>query len=546
MSMIFGGIMSRRIVGIDLGSYSVKVAEITRSFKSFEFVGFYERRLQHNEMLSQEESAAIALQGLLDDQNLSWDSAYCAMSGNKVSSRVLSFPFGSTKKINQAIDLEIETFIPFSSEEIITDYGVLWSTKDAAKVLAVYVQKNVFTEQLAMLQNIDLEPRAIGAEGVDFISLVNLGMVPPEGAYAILDIGHEKTTVTICQGKRIAYMRAISMAGKSITSAIAKELDVPFEEAERMKIEMGQLPIGSEEMDDITSGIVTAIKNVIDEFMLHLRQTFFTYASEEGESIEGIYLCGGTSRLPGLDHYLSSVLKLNVTHINCSDFHFSKLAHAEAHNHVVPQALALALRGVAAGGAPQLNFRKGELAFKGDVEQLGGNMKYASAAGVLIVLLALTYFSVNYYSLSGKVDKVESDVKEIVKQALPNAPSRALRNTKAALSLIKSKEQEVATRKSTLQGLAGISPLDILREISMQVPGRTEMILDVRQITINDKRVVLDGLTDSFQSADQLKEALEKSSLFKTVTIGDRRKGVKGELKFKLSIDLATDSLDEV
>ena len=91
--------MPQKIIGIDVGTYSVKVAEVERSFKSFNFINFYERRIQYNELLSPEESVAIALQGILDDNEVVWEIACAGMPGQRVSSRLLTFPFGSTKKI---------------------------------------------------------------------------------------------------------------------------------------------------------------------------------------------------------------------------------------------------------------------------------------------------------------------------------------------------------------------------------------------------------------------------------------------------------------
>jgi len=199
--------MVQRILGIDLGSYSVKVAEVTRSFKAFEFVGFYERRIQYNELLSPEESTAIALQGLLDDHHLQGDLVYTAISGRSYSARLLSFPFSSSKRLTQAVQFEIETFVPFEVSDLVVDHGVLVSSKELTKVLAVYAQKKDVERIITLLSHVKLEPRIIAAEGVDVVSLMNLGLVPPEGNYAILDIGHEKTNVMICKGRRIAFVR---------------------------------------------------------------------------------------------------------------------------------------------------------------------------------------------------------------------------------------------------------------------------------------------------------------------------------------------------
>lgn len=532
--------MPHRIIGIDVGSYSVKVALIDRSFKSFAFTEFYERRIQYNELLSPEESIAIAIQGLIDDHNLAWDIACVGFPSQRVTSRLLTFPFGSAKKIDQTVQYEIETYIPFSVDDVVVDYVVVWNTKDASRVMVIYVQKKDVVRELTMLGTVGVDPRFVCIEGVDQVGLVNLGMVPPEGAYAIIDAGHEKCTVTICHGKRLGYMRAISLGGRALTEAIAVRLSVPIDEAERMKIEMGHLPLPGEEgaADDLTREVCVAIQGVMDEFLLHLRQTFFTYHETEDIPVEGIYLCGGTSRLPGFDRYLSDALKLNVTYLNCSDFHFTRLDRADAHRHVIPQALSLALRG-AAGGGVDVNLRSGEFAFKGDVEQFGGSLRRVGIVLGLVVFLALINFSAKYYSVKRQIDSMRGDVAALIKQAIPGTPARAVSTPKAAIALIRSRETDVGDRIAQLRAVIANSPLDVLREISAALPLRSEFKLEVTELSITGDRATMSGIVDDFKAVDTVKAAFEKSGDFTNVTTGDVVKGVKGEVKFKLAMEIA-------
>lgn len=531
--------MPQRILGIDIGSYSVKAALVERSFRSFQFVGFYERRIQYNDLLSAEESIGIAIQGLIDDQHLSWDMAVAGFPTQRVASRLLTFPFSGTKKIEQALTFEIESYIPFEPDQIVLDYAVLHTTKESSKALVVYVQKGDFVKTLTMLQGVGIDPRAICVEGVEFANLLGLGLVPPEGGYAILDIGHEKTNITVCHGRHVGFVRAISIAGKTITEAISKKLGVPYDEAEKMKIEMGSLGGESDaEMDEITKGVVSSLQGVLSELLLHVRQTLFTYRDEEGVSVDGVYLSGGTSRLPGIDRYISDVLKLNVTHINPAEFHFSHLERVEGHRHVVGQALAFALNGVASGGAPDINLRQKEFSFKGDVEQFGGNMRHAAIAVGVILALACGSFAVRYYSLKGKLTDVEEEVQMLVRQALPDVPEKSIKTTTGALSLLKSRQAEIGERVQELTALSESSPLDVLREISTLAPARSEVVLDVNKLTIATDRILMSGSTDSFESVDRMKFALEGSPLFENVTSGNVHKGTKGEVKFDLTMDI--------
>ncbi|MBN1282441.1 MAG: pilus assembly protein PilM [Proteobacteria bacterium] len=531
--------MPHRIIGIDLGSYAVKVAVIERSFRSFAFTEFYERRIQYNELLSPEESTAIALQGMIDDYGLHWDVASIGFPSQKVTSRLLTFPFSSSKKIDQTVHFEIESFIPFEMDQIVLDYTTAWQSKDASRVMAVYVQKGELVKLLTMLSTVDVDPRYVSVDGVDYIGLVNLGMVPPEGAYAIIDMGHTKTTVTIGRGKGLGYVRAISIAGKAVTAAISERLSVPYEEAERLKIEMGHLPLAGEEVvDEISRGVSEAIVQVMQEIMLHLRQTLFTYHETEGVPVEGIYLCGGTSRLPGLDRYLSDALKLNVAFLSCSEFHFSRLDRAEAHRHVIPQALALSLRAAAGTGA-DINLRQGDLAFKGDVEQFGGNIRKIGFIAGIIVFLALINFTAKYYSVKRQLDRMGSDVVALVRQAVPGAAAARARTPTAAIALVKGREQEVDLRMEELSNLVAASPLDVLKELSLLMPPREDLSVEVVDLNISADRVTMEGVVSDFKTVDTVRQALEKSGFFINVTSGNVRKGVKGEVKFTMSMDVA-------
>ncbi|MBI4126536.1 MAG: hypothetical protein HY465_03500, partial [Deltaproteobacteria bacterium] len=316
------------------------------------------------------------------------------------------------------------------------------------------------------------------------------------------------------------------------------KLGVPLEEAERLKIEMGQLAVSEGEMDELTASVHAGIKESVDELLLHLKQTLFTYRDEEAAPVEGIYLCGGTSRLPGLDRYLSDTLKQNVTFIAPNDFHFNHFDQAHAHRHIIPQALGLALKGVAAAGASSIDLRQGELAYKGDVEELGGSMRHAAYALAVIVGLALTAFVLKYYSLSGKLTKLESDIREVIQQSIPDAPEQAIGSSRNAMAFLKSKQAELGEKRKQLDILFAPSPLALFKELSEQLPPRTEVKLDAESFSVTPDRLVMAGTTDSFEAVDRIKQALEKSSLFKSVSTGNVRKGTKGEVKFDLAIEL--------
>lgn len=534
--------MPQIILGVDVGSYSVKIAEIERSFNHFELRHFYERLVPYNDVLTREESLTSALSGLIEDNALRWESVMTAMPGQDVACRVISLPFGSSKKIDQTIEFELESFLPFAIDEVVFDYHIIRSDKTSSDILVSYVTKAALGKFLSTLQGANVDPRRVGIEGAELVNLMHIGMVPPDGAYAMIDIGHTKTTLTICHGKHLVFVRTILIGGKQYTQAIADGLHVPYEEAEKLKIEIGQLPIEGEEptLDDLSKSVIEIMQGLTKELILDIRQTFFSYQDQNAEIISGVYLSGGSSRIRGIDRYLSHRLKLNAIYLNCLDFHFCKIGQADAHPQVIPMALAIALRGVAPVGLPDVNLRQGDFAYKGNVQQLGGGLKRMAFGVGGVLLLAVAYFLLRSYTLNKNVTQMNSDIKQLVVQALPKVSEKSITGANSALSMVKSKQQEITDRLQKLSSLLEGDGLGVLLELSSRLPPRSELAIDVEDFSLSGNKIKIAGRTTSFESIDKIKAALEKSDKMQNVVMGNVRKGTKDEVKFDLTFEMKT------
>lgn len=530
--------MPQRILGLDVGTYSVKVAEITRSFKSFELVHFWERPVQYNDVLTKEESTMAAIQAVLEDNNLAWDEIICAMPGERVATRLITLPFGKMSKIDQTVEFEMEDYIPFDIEDVIIDYTANVVDKNLSKVMVAYCNKGEFVKYLTMLTSVDVDPKIISMEGSELINLMHYGLVPPETPYAIIDIGHSKTTVTIGRGKKLIFTRVIPIAGRHINQAIHEHLKLPLDESARLKVEAGHISAeGETDVDDLTKGLHFAITSVIDDLLIHIRQTFFAHGGEEGESIEGIYLCGGSSRLPGLDEYISYKLRQNVTFIDCTDFHFSRLDKSEVHPNVVAQALSLALRGVSMGGGAAINFRSGEFAYRGSVTKIGGGVRQVAVALSLILFLGIVYFGVQYCALKKKSARVTEDIATIVSQAL-DAKKEEITGSKKGLELIKNSKKEIVDKIGEFENVSGVRAIDILKEVSARLPPRDKLKVDINKLSIAKERIMMAGSTTSETDVDTVIKSYEGSSMFENVVRGSTKRGTKGETKFDLTMEL--------
>lgn len=537
--------MAQKILGIDIGTYSVKIAELERSFNGFTFLNFYERKIVYNELLKPEESMAVTFQGIIDDNNLKCDVAISGYPGEKTSAREIELPFGNAKKIDQTIEFELEEHVPFDIETLVTDYHILNASKDLSNVLIFYTLKNDFEKHFGLFKNSPIDPRILTVEHTEYLNLVSVGMHPPDMPYAVIDIGHNKTNITICRGKELGILRSITIAGEAFTENIAKKLGVSLDEAERMKIEMGTLPRDEEEegsFDDISKQVSCALRETMEQLTIRLKQALFSYRNRAGDSVGGIYLCGGSSRIPGADYFLSDNLKLNVTILDPTTFHFYRCEGVKSHRSVMTQALAIALRSVTGPKMPQINLRRGVFAFTGDLAKIGGTIKHAIIATGLILLMAFSYFGVKYYVLSTRLESLQTQVTGMVQKSLPDVEAGKIGSPQKVLNFLSTQIKSKKKKLENLSNIKGTKVIDVLKEITIKVPPREALKIDIENFSYENagNKIEMKGLIGSDVAVETIEKDLEASPLFAEVTRGDIKQAVRevGMYTFKLDLSL--------
>jgi type IV pilus assembly protein PilM len=525
--------MPQTVLGIDMGSYSVKIAQVVRGLGEFKLISFYEVPLVAEEVLTYEQAAGAALTKFLDENSINYDSCVVSIPGKMASFRTLEMPFGNVKKIDQTLEFELETLIPFELDQVLFDYTILSTSPQSSKVLATYLREEDFKRFLGAVQSSGLDPRYMGIDTVDLSYLPLLGVLPPEGRYAILDMGHTKSNLIVLEKNKIKTLRCFSWGGHQITHEIAKAMDIPYDQAETLKHNKGQL---SEKSED---HFFQAIHGSFEDVMQQLKQTLFSFYESGEPAIEALYLCGGTSRLQGVESFFSSRLNINVSQLDVLDDAYTEVLDRESIRHVAPTAFAEALRAVYPNKGVRINFRRGEYAYKRDIEELGGTLKRLATLAASVAGLGILYFIISYFILSSQVDKMNKNVTKLVTSSVSGMPKTGVKSASSALTILNGKISEMGDKLKKMQGEGTLSSLQILKLISAAMPARDQLVLDIEDLNISPDRVRMEGRTVSYEGVDKVKSALEKVKEFKNVQTGNVRKGVRDEIKFSLSFDIA-------
>lgn len=529
--------MSQTIVGIDIGSYSVKVCRLERSLRDFELIAFHEQVLTQNPRLTHEESVAAALRTLFEKNEIPADIIAVSLPAHHMACRVLDLPFTSAKKIEQTIDFELEQYVPVPLEELLVDYHILSIEENRSTVLSAYLPRARFVKYLDMLQLAGIDPKYAGVDAIDLSHITQIAMVPQEGVYGLIDIGHEKTNVCVMDGLKLKYVRSLTVGGVHFTRAVQKVFKLNHEKAESLKIDRGKVSVRGEGLDQISR----ILQEQAEELLVLIRQTYLGYRQiYPDRPWNAVYLCGGGSKLPGLADLISASLRLNVATLDCLEFIDHRIDHPDAHRESIPMSLALTLKVIFSNRAVKINFRRGEFAYKKDIKALGTEIKQAGVWFAAVLALGIAHYFFSYYSIKSRIDKADEQIVKMAVIALPELKNQKTKSASKLLTIVNGKITEVQTQLEALKPAGGgVTPLTLLLEVSAKIPSKEEVTLDVDDFSFTGDYVRIDGRTTSFEAVDKLKNALSTSSYFKNVETRNVAKGVRDEIKFSLSMEVA-------
>ena len=117
---------------------------------------------------------------------------------------------------------------------------------------------------------------------------------PADATVALLNLGASVMNINIVRGRMPLFTRDVSVGGNQYTDSLQKELDLGFEEAERLKMG-GTVPGIS---DDAPLPVLKSVSEII---VLEIQKTFdFFRATAGGEHIQKLHIAGGSAKVYGL------------------------------------------------------------------------------------------------------------------------------------------------------------------------------------------------------------------------------------------------------
>ncbi|KPK14318.1 MAG: hypothetical protein AMK69_29115, partial [Nitrospira bacterium SG8_3] len=241
-----------QLIGLDIGSHSIKLVEIEdskkgRVLKNFGVIGLPQNAIVEGS-IKEMEIVSSAIKNLFKHLKIKNKNVASSISGYSVIVKKISISQRSDPELEATIPDEAEQYIPFDISDVNLDYEVLPSAagaketekgdkegekEDFMDIMLVAAKKDIVEDYVSLLQLSNLNPVVLDVDAFALQNAFEISAEETSGCYAIVNVGAEELGINAIKDGISIFTRDSSYGGSQITEAIMSKFDVSHEEADR-------------------------------------------------------------------------------------------------------------------------------------------------------------------------------------------------------------------------------------------------------------------------------------------------------------------------
>lgn len=312
--------MATRVVGLDLGSYGVRAVELTvgggqPTLERFAQMTLPPGAVRNGEVVDPGAVSSV-VRRLWSEGGFRSKRVVVGVANQRVIVRLAEMPTMTEEDLAASLQYEAQDLIPIPVDDAILDFQILDDLVNSdgdpkMRILLAAAQRDMIRSHLAVAEGAGLRPELVDVVPFAMVRALTANANPFEfdsGAEAIVCIGGGVTNVVVHEQGVPRFVRVLLVGGDDVTEAIARELEVPVDQAEALKrhaditsLDPGVARAGQVVRDRIAP-LVEEVRGSLDYYL----------AQSQSSSIERILVTGGGSRMAGLMERLQSQLGATV------------------------------------------------------------------------------------------------------------------------------------------------------------------------------------------------------------------------------------------
>jgi type IV pilus assembly protein PilM len=306
------------LIGLDIGSRSIKAAEIFPaksgfSLKKFGMVALPPGAIEEGAI--QDPDAVVgAVQKLITDNKFKNKNVATSIGGYSVIVKKINVQNMPEEQLQDTIAFEAEQYIPFDINDVNLDFQILGENENnpnQMNVLLVAARRDMIDEYVNVIDLAGLNPCIVDVDAFALQNCYEANLPGEEGVnVALIDIGAGKTSLNILKDNTSEFIRDVSMGCDQINTQIMSAFNCTFEDSETLKFGKAPDNRSAEEVADIIHSVVT-------EWSREVRRVFdFYYASFPENPIDRILISGGGANVRAFQKLMAEESQTRVEPLN--------------------------------------------------------------------------------------------------------------------------------------------------------------------------------------------------------------------------------------
>lgn len=327
---------SIRLVSLDIGSSDIKIVE--GQVKGGKLKIYNMRKIKSPEDIIQdgelfnEESILLKLKEEMKTSGVRTKNIALVSSSSTIISREIIVPYvENNEELKTLVNYEIEQFLAINLNNYVIQFmrleEVIVDEVRKQKIFTIIYPKNLIESYRNLAEKLLLNPYALDISNnsirklSSIADIYNVDLINKEESILYLDLGYKSVDLSIVNNNKLEFIRVMPIGGIEIDRFIADFNGISMEEAEEIK--KTQVEVGKHRKENqLNDGVVEVIEGWLEDLNRIIQ--FYTNKSN-GKKISHIYLYGGTSKLRGIDEYVSLKTGIETTKIiTANNIEFSK------------------------------------------------------------------------------------------------------------------------------------------------------------------------------------------------------------------------------
>ncbi|NSB13053.1 pilus assembly protein PilM [Clostridium beijerinckii] len=310
----------RKVIAFDIGSSMIKIVEGM----------YYKEELTIDKYITMKTPKGAVVDGeikrseelynklgqVLKENGIKAKYGICTTNSTLIINREILIPRVEDEEMDTVVRYEIQQYLPINLEDYILQVQVL-SEEEINESKKLNVRVIAYPDKIArgyydLLIKLDLRPYALDVnynainKFINCVDKNNEYEYNPKDSVAFIDMGASFIDVNIYKNGNLDFTRMIKAGGNDIDELLIEQNLIKAEEVEGFKIR-------NIDLEEPFEPINIHVREITDDWIEKIEKIIQFYKNKNmGEEVSSIVIFGGSSKLKGMDNYMTEKLGIKT------------------------------------------------------------------------------------------------------------------------------------------------------------------------------------------------------------------------------------------